>query len=83
MDRESFLDTLREQYADEIHEAYVACNHGEAVDYDQLNTSLGRIMKTARVDGLSEADFAELVQSTIPEHSEKIQVISPFRAKAA
>ena len=69
MDREDFLFALREQYAEEIQEAYRQCEHedGKVVDYPQLKSLLMKMMKTARVDGLPREDFSDLVRSTLPD----------------
>ena len=82
MDRESFLETVKKQYADEIHEAYVECEHddGRAVDFVQLNQRLRRLQASARAEGLGERDFQELVRSSRPEVWDKL---SFYKLKAA
>jgi hypothetical protein len=74
MDRESFLETVKKQYADEIQEAYVECEHedGRAVDYAQLNQMLRRLQGSARAEGLLEKDFQDLVRTALPEIWEKL-----------
>lgn len=74
MDRDDFVEALREQYADEIHEAYIECEHenGKNIDFEKLNDSLAKLMKAANVDGLHDSDFKELVKSTLPEVVEHV-----------
>src|SRR4051794_36121104 len=45
MDRESFLETLKTQYAEEIHEAYLECEHegGSTLDLKRLNIEIKKI----------------------------------------
>jgi hypothetical protein len=72
MNKESFLETIRQQYSDEIHEAYIECEHGNKVDLVQLNQRLARLMTHAKVEGLSVADFHELVVSTLPAYADQV-----------
>jgi hypothetical protein len=74
MDRESFLETVKKQYAEEIQEAYVECEHddGRTVDYVQLNQKLRRLQTGARAQGLAEPDFQELVRMALPEVWDKL-----------
>ena len=50
MNKEDFLDTLREQYAEEIYEAYLECEHqnGQDIDLSELDSRLKKMMHTAR-----------------------------------
>lgn len=72
MNREDFIHTLRDQYADEIHAAYIHCEHSgtQKVDFKELSRLLENMVRLAKTDGLSEADFWELVRCTIPEASD-------------
>jgi hypothetical protein len=76
MDRESFLDTLRQKYAENIHEAYLECEHedGRSVDYPRLNGLLQKLAKTAKVEGLPPKEFEDLVRSTLPEVNGKLDL---------
>ncbi len=76
MNRESFLDTLRQQYSDEIRGAFLECAHerGEQVDFQKLDEMLTKLMQNASVDGLPEQEFVELVQSTIPYAWEQLEL---------
>lgn len=69
MDRDSFLDTLRGQYADEIQAAFAECEHdnGHDIDYEHLNEMLNALRKAAVHEGLSPGDFEDLVDSTLPQ----------------
>lgn len=67
MNREDFLDTIRKQYADEIHEAYIECAHEAGnTDWSVLNGKLSKLMRSAKAEGLPNKDFVDLVQSTLP-----------------
>ena len=73
MDRDSFLETLRQQYAEDIREAYLECEHGkEAVDLKKLNAKLVQLHKEAKVDGLPSPDFADLVRAELPDVADKV-----------
>lgn len=69
MNRESFLETVKQQYAEEIHEAYIEHEHGLGgkVDFPALNKQLKKLKASAKVEGLSAQDFDDLVQATLPE----------------
>jgi hypothetical protein len=67
MDRDDFLEQLRQQYADGIYEAYLECEHeGGVVDYPELRQKIDRISRSASVEGLSSKDFHELVLGLLP-----------------
>ena len=68
MDREGFIDTLRYQYAEEIHEAYVLCESrdGQNVDLPKLHALLMQLARAAGREGLPQADFLELAYSALP-----------------
>jgi hypothetical protein len=68
MDKESFLETVRKQYTEEIHEVYLECSHQDrSVDFVKLNQGLARLMQSASVQGLRHEDFEDLVRSTLPQ----------------
>lgn len=91
MNKESFQDTIRQQYAAEIISAYQTCAHkvGEVIDIPALNAKLGELMHSAKLDGLARKDFAELVRTLLPGHVEKLdfypfsQPHHPKKKKAA
>jgi hypothetical protein len=82
MDRESFLDTIRSQYAEEINEAYLECEHenGRQIDVKKLNELLTKLMKTAKVDGLPPREFEDLVKSTLPKIVGMVDLSQLFKA---
>lgn len=83
MDRESFLETIRKQYSDDIHEAYVEAEHeGGAIDWGLLNEKLGKLMKSAKAEGLSPAEFCDLVQSVLPEDARSHLTFEPSKQAA-
>ncbi len=69
MDREGFLETIRKQYAEDIQEAYLECEHddGREIDFVRLNLRMARLMQNAQVDGLPPHEFEDLVRSTLPD----------------
>jgi hypothetical protein len=74
MDREGFLETIRKQYAEDIQEAYLECEHddGRSIDMVRLNLSMAKLMQSAQVDGLPPHEFEDLVRSTLPDVAAKI-----------
>jgi hypothetical protein len=84
MDREDFIDQLRQQFANGIFEAYLECEHehGE-VDYPALKSNLERIEKAAKVEGLPPKDFHELIFGVLP-HDVVVQLFpEEFVSKAS
>ena len=85
MNKEGFLDTIRKQYAEDIHEAYLECEHehGE-VDFSRLSDRLSALMRNAKVDGLPPKEFEDLVRSTLPAATGKVTLAGAGpRSKAA
>lgn len=74
MNRDDFLFTLREQYSEEIHTAYAECQleGGKKTDVPGLLKKINLIRKSAKVQGLPEGDFNELVRAHLPEFAEKL-----------
>ena len=68
MDKESFVETLRVKYAEEIREAYLECQHNGKVDHTAFGPKLLTIMKQAKAEGLPETDFIDLMKSAVPEN---------------
>jgi hypothetical protein len=79
MDRESFLEAVRKQFADDIHEVYLECGKREGVDLPRLNGMLRKLMSGARAQGIAERDFIDLVRTTIPDHWQDLE-FSRFKA---
>lgn len=77
MDREAFLEVLRKQYADEIYEAYLECEHEDGkINFVELNNALRKLMNSAKSEGLLAKDFEDLVKSTLPEVIDNLEVFS-------
>jgi len=85
MNREGFLETIRKQYVEDIHEAYQASLHegGGKVDYVHLSSLLSKMMRRASMDGLRQPDFEELVYSTLPLSTGQLQLSMPTQAQIA
>jgi hypothetical protein len=83
MNREGFLETMRRQYVEDIHEAYQASLHegGGRVDYVQLSGLLSKMMRRASMDGLKQPEFEELVYSTLPLSTGQLQLSMPAQAQ--
>ncbi len=84
MTRESFLETIRRHYTDEIQDAYQHCEHGggKVIDYPELDKRLGNLMANARLEGLPEADFESLVNATLPHIVERLDFYDRSRRAA-
>ena len=85
MNRESFLETVKKQYVEEIHEAFLECEHQEGgVDFPRLSALLGKLMNHAKAQGLTDVEFEELVHTTLPETQGKLDLRrGPAARKAA
>jgi hypothetical protein len=84
MDREDFIEILKKQYADNIHEAYLECEHEKgSIDYPSLKAQIEKIAKSASVEGLRPGEYHELVHSVLPH--EVVETLYPeeFAPKAA
>lgn len=75
MNKESFLEVVRQQYSEEIHAAYVEHSHASGkVDVQALNKRLHKLMANAKVEGLPTNEFEELARATLPaEVSQKVE----------
>jgi hypothetical protein len=82
MDRESFLETVKNQYVDEIRVAFLECEHhgGRVIDYSALNQRLKKLMVGAKKEGISPRDFQLLVQAVLPHVFEQIALGEGKRA---
>lgn len=73
MNREHFIEGLREQYAEKIQRAYRDClRQGRLLDFTMLTRSLEKMQKNAKVEGLPETEFRDLVEATVPEIQGKV-----------
>lgn len=74
MDKDSFLETLRKQYRDQIRAAYIECEHESQVDFGALRKRLKKLVTHSLSQGISAKEFADLVQSTLPEIRGKLDL---------
>jgi hypothetical protein len=77
MNREDFLETIRQQYADDIQEAYFESEHGYApnrVNVEELNSRLTQLLASAKVEGLTREEFEELARATLPDVADKLVI---------
>jgi hypothetical protein len=84
MDREDFIDQLKQQFANGIFEAYLECEHerGE-VDYPALKAHLERLGRAAALEGLNEKDFHELIFGVLPHDVVVLLFPEEFQSKAS
>jgi hypothetical protein len=81
MNKESFLETIRQHYSDEILEVYNECAHGgNGVDVKQLNDRLIKMMANAKREGLSNAEFEDLVKMLLPTAADQVQLLPVAQA---
>lgn len=73
MNRESFMETLRNHYADEIMSALYRCKHGDSIDYPALTHLLLDMGHAARGEGLGRSEFENLVKAILPGVWEDLQ----------
>lgn len=68
MNKESFLEVVKQQYSEEIHAAFVEHEHGggNKIDLPGLNKRLQKLMANAKVEGLAAHEFEELARATLP-----------------
>lgn len=82
MNKESFLEVVRQQYSEEIHAAYVEHSHNAGkVDVQGLNRTLAKLMANAKVEGLAVHEFEELARATLP--AEVAQIVEFKTGKKA
>lgn len=68
MDRDDFIEGLREQYSNQIQQAYLACEHEHnRIDWKALNDKLNKLMKNAVAEGLTRPQFEDLIRFSLPE----------------
>jgi hypothetical protein len=69
MNRDDVVDGLREQYKDDILDAYHHClvNQGQDFDHGKLVTKLNTLQKAAAKDGLEWDEFDSLVKASVPD----------------
>lgn len=75
MNRESFLETVKQHVTEELHAVYVECEHGEDVDYTRLTHLLSKLRDAAKREGLAYAEFEDLVKGELPGVWERLSLI--------
>ncbi len=83
MNRESFLETIKQQYSDEIHEAYLECEHEGKIDMPALTAKLKKLISCAQVEGLSESEFLAVAKTALPDPEVLASISSKISKKAA
>lgn len=84
MNRESFLDTIRSRYLEDIRQAYLECEHGpgKPIDYVKLGKILAQLMTSAKKAGLTKAEFDELVGVTLPGFNGNVAAFANYHKAA-
>lgn len=84
MDREVFYENLKSQYVQQLQKAYSECvsQVGACIDMPKLNRMLNKLMAQAEVEGLSRAEFSELMMSTLPHVADQMQLEAPAKKAA-
>lgn len=69
MDKEILLDSLKNEYSEEVTQIIYHCQNDQKVylDVDALNSSLKSLMLISFRQGLSESDWYELVYELAPD----------------
>jgi hypothetical protein len=81
MSKETSRDTVRRQYSDGIHRAYLQSHSGADLDPALFQTRLNRLMKQAEADGIPYDEFRALVSGRLPRLFPKL-VISVASAES-
>lgn len=76
MDRESFLEIVRKQYAEKINSAYVECEERGKIDWTKLNAKIDKLYAHAKIEGLPQKDFEDLVKGVLPEMFDKVALLN-------
>jgi hypothetical protein len=67
MNRESFLESVRQQYSERINASYMLCEHGGRINIEELGAMLKPLKRMAAREGLTHGEFDELVFSLFPD----------------
>lgn len=67
MTKETFMETLKTRYGEEIQGAYAEWAHKTRVDFSVLNEQLRILMEASHLEGLPEKEFEDLLKITLPE----------------
>lgn len=68
MTKETFLDTVRHRFLEDIREAYLECAHGpeRPIELARLTRLLGKLQNFAKKAGLTPTEFEELTMICLP-----------------
>jgi hypothetical protein len=82
MDRETFLEQVKQQYMEQISALYMKAEHSGKVDFKQLTTQLVQLKKLAAGEGVRASEFDEMVYSLLPGVEGKIELGIPAQKAA-
>jgi hypothetical protein len=77
MDRETFLEQVKQQYMEQITALYMKAEHTGKVDFKQLTTQLVQLKKLAAGEGLRGEEFDEMVYSLLPGVEGRVELSIP------
>ncbi|MDR3607024.1 MAG: hypothetical protein P4M08_06550 [Oligoflexia bacterium] len=84
MNRESFIDTLRSKYSDDVLAALSECSHKDReVDLEELRAKLAHLAKVATLEGLGLDEFRMIVSSRLPQKVVAALTVAPAIKEAA
>jgi len=82
--KDEFVNTLIAQYREEIEQILVESEHvyRSTIDYEMLDQKICEILKSAKVDGLEEKIFWDIVHSIIPTYVNYLNSLVPVKKAA-
>ena len=82
--KDDFLETLIAQYREEIEQILVESEHiyRSTIDYEILDQRIGEMLKSAKVDGLDEKIFWDIVHSVIPSYVNYLNSLFSYKKAA-
>ncbi|MFN7683849.1 MAG: hypothetical protein ACK5QT_00350 [Oligoflexia bacterium] len=82
MDRETFLEQVKQQYMERITAVYMQAEHTGRVDFKQLSLQLQELKKLAAGEGVPAPEFDDLVYSLLPGVEGQVELSIPARPAA-
>ena len=80
MDRDDFLDGLKQNFFDKIHGCAMECEHHEEMNFNELDKKLAHVWSAAKTEGVKWDEYSSWAQECIPEYFDKLTF---FKTKKA
>lgn len=79
--RDETIDFLREQYQEQLQEAFDESHHenGKSIDYELLEEIINKLFQAAYREGLPPGDFEELVSEILGDQASHIHLERPHQ----